>query len=82
MTTLNLTNQTIAKDTIEPKLVQLKTMLDARKEVWQRIPVEKRVVWLKSNKDPIMSLAWSLYKYLDKEFFGQDWDQAEKMRNG
>lgn len=75
MTILNLTNQTTAKNQIAPKLAALKTELDKRLPVWRRISLEKKRQWVLSDKDPIMSLAWDVYKYLDKNFFGD-------VRNG
>jgi|GEM_PF-6815165 len=69
MTTLNLTNQETAKDQIQPYINALKTRMDERKEVWARLPREKRVRWIKSGKDPIMTLAWQIYKYLRDNFF-------------
>ena len=71
MAVLTLSNQKTAKSTIAPKLLTLKQELDKRMEVWQKIPPEKKRAWIKSDKDPIMSLAWDLYKYLDRNFFGE-----------
>lgn len=71
MAVLNLTNQSTAYTQIAPKMLSLKQELDKRMEVWQKIPPEKKRAWIKSDKDPIMSLAWDIYKYLDKNFFGE-----------
>ena len=68
MAVLDLTGQTTAKNTIAPKLLALKTELDKRSEVWARISQEKKRQWIKSEKDPIMNLAWDITKYLVKNF--------------
>lgn len=70
MTILDLTGQTTAKNLIAPKLLALKTELDKRLPVWQRISIEKKKKWVLSDKDPIMSIAWDVYKYLRNNFFG------------
>ncbi len=71
MATLNLTGQNAERTTIAPKLLRLKQLLDERKVIWSKIPVEKKKKWIKSEKDPVMNLAWDIYKYLDKNFFGE-----------
>ena len=76
MAKLILDNQTIVAGTIGTKVNSLKTTLDNRKTIWGKIPSEKKVKWIKSGKDPIMTLAWNLYQYLDG-FFG-----LEEIRNG
>lgn len=68
MAVLDLTGQTTAKNTIAPKFLALKTELDKRAEVWARISPEKKRQWIKSEKDPIMNLAWDITKYLVKNF--------------
>jgi hypothetical protein len=75
MATLNLSNQETAKTQIQPYINALKTRMDERKEVWARLPREKRVAWVKSGKDPIMTLAWQIYKYLRDNFF--DFEDVE-----
>ena len=69
MTQLNLTGQQTAVDTIQPYINALKTRMDQRKTVWDKLSVEKRRKWVLSGKDPIMTLAWTMYKYLHKNFF-------------
>ena len=71
MANLNLTGQDVEYSTIAPKLLRLKQCLDERKAIWQRITFAKRKAWVVSGKDPIMSLAWDIYKYLDNNFFGR-----------
>jgi len=71
MAILSLTNQKTARDTIAPKIANLQSAMETRKEVWQRLPIEKKKKWIKSGKDPIMTLAWSIYRYLDQNFFGE-----------
>jgi len=71
MAILSLTNQKTARDAIAPKIANLQSAMETRKEVWQRLPIEKKKAWIKSGKDPIMMLAWSIYRYLDRNFFGE-----------
>ena len=75
MTELKLINQKAYSDNIAPKIQALKTQLDSRKDIWGRISIEKKKKWVKSGKDPIMTLAWNMYKYLRDNFFG-DVDDA------
>lgn len=42
-----------------------------RKEVWDRLDNVKRRHWIVSDEDPIMSLAWLIYSWLDSNFFGE-----------
>lgn len=75
MATLNLSNQQAAVNQIQPYINALKTRMDERKEVWARLDRDKRVKWIKSGKDPIMTLAWQIYKYLRDNFF--DFEEVE-----
>lgn len=69
MANLNLTGQTTAGTAIQTRIVQLKTLLDQRKPFWDRMPIEKKKAWIKSGEDPVMSLAWDVFKYLNNNFF-------------
>ena len=69
MTEIRLINQQAYADNIAPKVQALKNKLDARKDVWQRVSIEKKKQWVASSKDPIMTLAWNMYKYLRDNFF-------------
>jgi len=71
MATLSLTNQLTEKADIAPKILKLRTLLESRSEVWQKIPYEKRKAWLDSGKDPILEEAWTMYQYLRDNFFGR-----------
>lgn len=75
MAELNLTNQETIKEIIAPKLLQLKQTMDARKEIWDKLPIEKKKKWIASGKDPIMNIAWDVYKYLRNNFFGSETDE-------
>lgn len=75
MTTINLTGQAAAKTQIAPKLLQLKNLMDERKEIWAKLPVAKKKAWIQSDKDPIMGIAWDVYKYLRNNFFGEETDE-------
>jgi len=69
MTNLKLVKQKTYLDQIAPKINQLKNQLDSRQEIWNKISPEKKHAWVKSGKDPIMTLAWETYAYLHDNFF-------------
>jgi len=71
MATLNLTGQNLERADIAPKLLKLKNLMDQRLPIWQKIPREKKKKWVQSDKDPIMGIAWDVYKYLNNNFFGE-----------
>ena len=75
MATLNLSNQETIKNQIGPKIQILKDSMDLRKSVWNKISTGKRKKWIQADKDPLMSLAWSIYKYLRNNFFGSETDE-------
>jgi len=75
MTTLDLTGQQAAYNLIAPKIQQLKDAMDLRKSIWDKLPVNKKIAWIQSGKDPIMGLAWTVYKYLRNNFFGSETDE-------
>ena len=76
MTTLNLSGQQTEANQINPKLQQLKDRLDERKIVWDKLSDAKKKKWITSGKDPIMTTAWQIYKYLRNNFFTEQegWD--------
>lgn len=76
MATLNLSNQETAKNNISPKLLQLKQSMDTRKDIWDKLPIEKKKKWVTSGKDPIMNIAWDVYKYLRNNFFNEGVDNG------
>ena len=69
MADLTLTGQGTSAGQIQTRVAQLKTAMDLRKPFWDRMPIEKKRAWIASNKDPIMSLAWDVFKYLNNNFF-------------
>jgi hypothetical protein len=72
MAELKLTSQSTIAGQVQTRVNQLKTEMDKRKAVWNRISVEKKKAWITSGKDPIMTLAWQIYRYLRDNFFGQE----------
>jgi len=68
MATLDLSGQATLAASIQPKLVQLRNAITARKPIWDKLPPEKRLAWAKSDKDPIMVLARETYLFLDKVY--------------
>lgn len=77
MAILNLTNQGIVCNEIFPKLQDMESLMDERKVMWEKLSIEQKKSWLLSRKDPIMSIAWGNYKYLDG-FFEDIEDIEEK----
>jgi len=71
MTDLNLTGQSTSAGQIQTRINQLKTAMDLRLAVWNKLSDEKKKKWVTSGKDPIMTLAWNVYKYLRDNFFAQ-----------
>jgi hypothetical protein len=72
MADLNLVSQSALASTIQTRITQLKTAMDLRKDVWSRLSIEKKRAWVQSGKDPIMTLAWNIYKYLRNNFFEEE----------
>lgn len=79
MAILNLTGQALARDQIQPKLIQLWGLMQDRKIIWDKISFEKRKKWIQvaDTKDPIMALAWDIYTKLRDNFFGPDYNEVE-----
>ncbi|NIV11966.1 MAG: hypothetical protein GWN62_12045 [Aliifodinibius sp.] len=75
MSILNLTDQAIAKEQIWPKVVQLWLLMQDRKTIWDKISATKRENWVNnaSTKDPIMDVAFDIYKKLHNQFFGEEY---------
>ncbi len=69
MAELNLTTQTTKATTIQIQVNVLKTAMDQRKPFWDRMPIDKKKAWIASGRDPIMNLAWDMFKYLNDNFF-------------
>jgi len=77
MTILNLSGQQLEYQDVAPKLNKLKNLMDQRLSVWEKLPIGKKVKWVKSDKDPIMTVAYQTWKYLDNNFFGAAKDEYE-----
>lgn len=73
---LDIKNQEQTKDKIKTEIDNLISSLEKRGEIWDKIPIDKKKIWINSNKDPIMSMSWDLYKKLNKYFgiLGEDDD--------
>lgn len=76
MRVLNLSNQATVAGQVQTRVNQLKTEMDKRKEIWSRLSNDKKRQWIKSGKDPIMTLAWQIYRYLRDNFFDQGVDNG------
>lgn len=76
MADLNLTGQSTIAGQVQTRITQLRSAMELRKDVWNRMSVEKKKAWITSGKDPIMTLAWTIYRYLRDNFFGQEVDNG------
>lgn len=76
MAILDLTGQATLGGQIQTRVNQLRTALDERKQYWDRMPQEKKKAWIASGKDPILTLAWQIYRYLRDNFFDQEVDNG------
>lgn len=76
MAELNLTGQAVSAGQIQTRINQLKDAMNLRLPVWQKLSVEKKQAWIVSGKDPIMTLAWQVYRYLRDNFFGVEVDNG------
>ena len=78
MTVLNLTNQRTKVEAALPTFQAFQTEMDKRKEVWDKLDLEKRRKWLRAaagtrvdpkslaeSKDPVMWLAVKLVRYFN-----------------
>ena len=72
MADLNLTGQTTLASAIQTRITQLRNAMEQRKEIWDRLPDAKKKAWITSGKDPIMTLAWKIYRYLRDNFFQRE----------
>ena len=64
MSDLNLTGQATLAGQVQTRIVQLRNAMDLRKQIWDRLPLAKKKAWITSGKDPLMTLAWNIYRYL------------------
>ena len=76
MSDLNLTGQATLAGQVQTRIVQLRNAMDLRKPIWDRLPLAKKKAWITSGKDPIMTLAWNIYRYLRDNFFRQEVDNG------
>lgn len=76
MSDLNLTGQATLAGQVQTRIVQLRNAMDLRKKIWDRLPLQKKKAWITSGKDPLMTLAWNIYRYLRDNFFGQEVDNG------
>jgi hypothetical protein len=72
MSDLNLTGQSTLAGQVQTRIVQLRNAMDLRKEIWDRLPLAKKKAWITSGKDPLMTLAWKIFRYLRDNFFGDE----------
>ena len=66
-------SQAVVQDSINPALQALKAQLDKRKPLWAKLTEEQKRKLIKSGKDPVLNVAWTILKYLcDKDLFNID----------
>ena len=73
MARLTLTNQQSRVDIFKTYLNTFRGMLLDRLPLWRKVSLDKKKAWVKSGKDPVVTLAWKMYTEL-KDFFGMDAD--------
>lgn len=75
---LNLTGQQDIRSQVAPKLLQMKNAMDLRKALWDRLPLAKKRRWIQlaPTKDPVMDIAWDVYRYLRNNFFSDAEDNS------
>lgn len=72
MADLNLTGQATSAGQIQTRVTQLRNALEQRKPIWDHLTDAQKKAWIASGKDPILSLAWDVYKYLRNNFFQKE----------
>lgn len=72
MSDLNLTGQSTLAGQVQTRILQFRAAMDLRKEIWGRLPLAKKRAWVTSGKDPLMTLAWQIYRYLRNNFFREE----------
>jgi hypothetical protein len=65
---LNLSGQAAEASDVLPKLLKLKQLLDQRKDAWSKIPRKKKKAIIQGEKDPVLTVAFTLGQYLQKNF--------------
>lgn len=67
-------NQATQANLIRPTLVMLRALMNGRKHMWYKMTPEERQNWIDSapSMDPIMELAWDIYKDLHNDFFSKE----------
>jgi hypothetical protein len=70
MATLNLNGSNTDYTNIAPRMSALRDRLEVRQPFWNGMNQEQKRKWIKSGKDPLLSLAWTIYKYLYHNWFG------------
>lgn len=68
MADLILVNQQTYHDQIAPKIQQLKTQMTLRSDIWNKVSYKKKRLWITSNQDPLMTLAFQMGQYLKNNF--------------
>ncbi len=72
MTDYNFTSTTQEKNTINNGLAKIREKLDLRLSLWAKLTREQKRALILSGKDPILTSAWTTFKYLKNNFFGDE----------
>ena len=65
---LNLANQQLLYNQVAPKVQDLKTSMDLRIPMWNKIDNKDKLKWVEWDKDPIMKLSANIAEYFCKNF--------------
>ncbi len=58
------------KSLMSAGIIKLKEKLDSRKLLWEKLNIDQRRKLIKLDKDPILSAALDMFRYLKNNFFG------------
>lgn len=68
MANLNLTGQAAKAADCQQSLQDMQQAMDARKELWDKLPRNKKKKWITDGNDPVMTLARTFGKFLATDF--------------
>lgn len=66
-------SKAIIDGSVKPALQLLKNELDQRKPLWSKLTMDQKIKLIRSDRDPALSVAWMILKYLcDEDLFNVD----------
>jgi len=58
---------------IKPSLQLLQEHLERRKPLWAKLTEEQKIKLIRSKRDPVLDIAWTILQYLcDEDLFNVD----------